>query len=45
MALTWTDRARLFDSWVAFTDSLSCNPYLRDVPPAFHLNFFIICAC
>jgi hypothetical protein len=46
VALTRTNRARLFESWVAFTDSLGCDPsYLRDVPPAYHLDFFIVYAC
>jgi hypothetical protein len=45
VASTRTDRARLFESWVAFTDSLGCDPYLRDVPPAFRLDFFIVYTC
>ena len=45
VASTRTDRARLFESWVAFTDSLGCDPYLREVPPTSRLDFFIVYAC
>jgi hypothetical protein len=45
VASTRADRAHLFDSWVAFADSLGCDPYLRDVPPTYHLDFFIVYAC
>ena len=43
--MTRTDRSRLFESWVAFADSLGCDPYLRDVPPDCHLDFFVVYAC
>ena len=45
VAATRTGRARLFESWMAFTNSLGCNPYLRDVPPDHHLDIFIVYAC
>ena len=30
---------------MAFTNTLGCDPYLRDVPPNLCLDFFIVYAC
>ena len=45
VAVTHIGRAHLFESWVAFTTSLSQDPYLTHVPPHLHLDWFIIYAC
>ena len=45
MAATQIGRAYLFQSWVAFTASLSQDPFLQDVPTSIQLDFFIVYAC
>ena len=45
MAATRIGRAYLFDSWVAFTASLSQDPHLSQVPSHLHIDWFIIYAC
>ena len=46
MAATRIGRAYLFESWVAFTASLSQDPYLsQQVPPSLHLDWFIVYTC
>jgi len=42
---TQSDRASLFTSWVAFCDDLGHEPFLSDVPPDLHIDFFIVFAC
>ena len=45
MAATRIGRAYLFASWVAFTASLSQDPYLSQVPSPLHLDWLIVYAC
>jgi hypothetical protein len=45
VAATRIGRAYLFDSWVAFTASLSHDPFLLDIPRDAHIDFFIVYAC
>ena len=45
MAVTRIGRAYLFESWVAFTASLSQDPHLSQVPPNLHLDWFVVYAC
>ena len=45
MAATRIGRTYLFESWVAFTASLSQDPHLSQVPPNLHLDWFIIYTC
>ena len=45
MAAMQVGRAYLFDSWVAFTASLSQDPHLSHVPSNLHLNWLIVYTC
>ena len=45
MAATRIGHAYLFDSWVAFTASLSQDPHLSQVLSHLHIDWFIIYAC
>ena len=45
MAATRIGHAYLFNSWVAFTTSLSQDPHLSQVPSSLHINWFIVYAC
>ena len=45
VAATCIGRAYLFDSWVAFTASLSQDPLLLEVPWDAHIDFFIVYTC
>ena len=45
MVATWIGQAYLYDSWVAFTASLSQDPHLSHIPPSLHIDFFIIYTC
>ena len=45
MAATQIGHAYLFDSWVAFTASLSQGPYLSQVLSHLHIDWFIVYAC
>ena len=45
MAVTQVGHAYRFESWVAFTASLSQDPHLSQVPPNLHLDWLIIYAC
>lgn len=42
---TQSDRASLFQAWVAFCADLGHEPFLQDVPTELHLDFFIVFAC
>ena len=44
VAATHIGHAYLFESWVAFTTSLSQDPHLSQVPPNLHLDWFIVYA-
>ena len=42
---TWIGCTYLFDSWVAFTASLSQDPHLSQDQQSLHIDFFIIYTC
>jgi hypothetical protein len=42
---TQSDQANLFMHWVAFCDAHGHGPFLNEVPPHLHLNFFIVFGC
>ena len=45
VAATRAGHTYLFNSWVAFTASLSQDPHFSQVPPNLHLDWFIVYAC